>query len=232
MPITIKTIACPDAAVQVNGDALTNIAAGGVVDVPVQFRNNQGVGSIESGVVRIPQGGVIGKTGQTTSYAANDDGDREEGEGVDFLTLEEANAFGNTNRFTDTVGGQTYSNNIVLDHLHCSYKKRIIAGYFRTPQSAAAWATVMALQPFTLGGFSGWYVPNGKQLAVIVSGQNGMNYAPFNAGVNLMSSSTSPLNTANVRSYVVAQGAMGNTAKTSSQAYIAFRYFTFNELGL
>jgi hypothetical protein len=222
----------PDSPVTVNGNAFADVKATEAQEVPVQYRNNNTAGKIESGVVRIPQCGVIGKTGQTTSYAANDDGARQEGEGVDLLTLEEINAFGNTSRFTDTLGGQTYANNIVLDHLYASCKKRIIPGYFRTPQSAATWATVMGLQPFTLGGFSEWYVPNGRQLELIISGQNGLNYSPFNIGVNLLTSSTSPFATTNVRSYVAAQGAMGNPAKTSAQSYIGFRYFTYAELGI
>ena len=52
------------------------------------------------------------KTGQTTSYRTGDDGDLEAGRNVDFTTLAENNPFGNTNRFTDELGGQTYTKNI------------------------------------------------------------------------------------------------------------------------
>jgi hypothetical protein len=47
------------------------------------------------------------KTGQTTSYRTGDDGDLEAGRNVSFTTLAENNPFGNTNRFTDEIGGQT-----------------------------------------------------------------------------------------------------------------------------
>jgi len=55
------------------------------------------------------------KTGQTTSYRTGDDGDLERGRNVSFTVLAENNPFGNTNRFTDELGGQTYTNNIVID---------------------------------------------------------------------------------------------------------------------
>jgi len=54
------------------------------------------------------------KTGQTISYATNDDGDLEAGRNTSFTVLAENNPFGNTNRFTSELGTQTYTNNIVL----------------------------------------------------------------------------------------------------------------------
>lgn len=83
MPITIKTIACPDADVEVNGAALTTVAAGGVVDVPVQYNDNTVTGTISSGIVRVPDNRFNASnllaTGQTTSYASNDDGGLQRG---------------------------------------------------------------------------------------------------------------------------------------------------------
>ena len=42
-------------------------------------------------------------------------GDLEAGRATDFFTLATNNPFGNTNRFTDELGGSTYANNIVID---------------------------------------------------------------------------------------------------------------------
>jgi len=60
-------------------------------------------------------GATLMKTGQTTSYRTGDDGDLEAGRATSFTVLESNNPFGNTNRFTDELGGQTYTNNIVID---------------------------------------------------------------------------------------------------------------------
>jgi hypothetical protein len=45
----------------------------------------------------------VGKSGQTTSYVANDDGALQSGRGVDFFTLNCNNPSGNTNRFEKLV---------------------------------------------------------------------------------------------------------------------------------
>jgi hypothetical protein len=55
------------------------------------------------------------KTGQTTSYRTGDDGNIQAGRATSFSVLAENNPFGNTNRFTDELGGQTYTNNIMID---------------------------------------------------------------------------------------------------------------------
>lgn len=55
------------------------------------------------------------KTGQETPYYDEDDGDNQFGNGVDFVTLSHNNYWSNTDRFTDSLGGQTYANNEVWD---------------------------------------------------------------------------------------------------------------------
>jgi hypothetical protein len=60
------------------------------------------------------------KTGQTTSYRTGDDGDLEAGRDTDFFTLDAAPLHNDgsatlnttTNRFTDTLGGSTYADDI------------------------------------------------------------------------------------------------------------------------
>lgn len=49
--------------------------------------------------------GLPPKTGQTTSYAARDDGDDEFGAGVSILELSQNNPFGHKRRFTGITGG-------------------------------------------------------------------------------------------------------------------------------
>ena len=79
-------------------------------------------------------GATIMKTGQTVSYRTGDDGDIEAGRATDFLTLASNNPFGNTNRFTDELGGQTYTNNIVIDW--STYNGTDVLGYSRVNQQA------------------------------------------------------------------------------------------------
>ena len=76
-----------------------------------------------------PVGADLMKTGQTTSYRTGDDGDIEAGRDVDFFTLASNNPFGNTNRFTDELGGATYTNNIVIDW--STYNGTNVLGYYR-----------------------------------------------------------------------------------------------------
>jgi hypothetical protein len=126
------------------------------------------------------------KTGQTTSYRTGDDGDLEAGRSVSFTVLAENNVFGNTNRFTDELGTQTYTKNIVIDW--STYDGSTVLGWRRTT-SQATWnnaidgALVVSIAPFT----SGWRLPNFIEVSSIINfqiaatgGLNLFNYSPFN----------------------------------------------------
>jgi hypothetical protein len=121
------------------------------------------------------------KTGQTTSFRTGDDGDLQEGRDVDFFTLDYTNPFGNTNRFTDELGGQTYANNIVIDW--STYEGSTVLGYYRsaalntTYENQETYLTTLAP-----GGFTGWIISNINQLFNIClkRGFNSFNYPPFN----------------------------------------------------
>jgi hypothetical protein len=227
-----------DSAVTVNAAAFANVKATESQEVPVQYPDNTATGTISSGVVRIANNrfniASAWKTGQTTSYAANDDGARQEGAGVDFFTLSENNPFGNTNRFTDTLGGQTYTNNIVIDWSQADYVGKTVLCWFRINQSAATWATVMAAQPLTFAAFANWFIPNYFQLSSIVRfNGDGLNYAPFSITVALWTSTTTNTNTAQAYGYGLGALVVGNLGnKTNAQPYICCRVFTFAELGI
>jgi hypothetical protein len=76
-------------------------------------------------------GATLMQTGQTTVYRTGDDADtRSEGRATDFFTLASNNPFGNTNRFTDELGGSTYTNNIVIDW--STYNGATVLGVYRT----------------------------------------------------------------------------------------------------
>ena len=133
------------------------------------------------------------KTGQTTSYRTGDDGDIEAGRDVDFTTLKANNPFGNTNRFTDELGTQTYANDIVIDW--STYDGSEVLGYYKGDAATARlwndaidWGVALSVGTFT----SGWRLANIKELQNICnfSVTPVINYAPFSLSVDLYASTT------------------------------------------
>ena len=128
------------------------------------------------------------KTGQTTSYRTGDDGDLERGRNVSFTVLAENNPFGNTNRFTDELGGQTYTNNIVIDW--STYNGSNVLGWRRTLNASNInWANsidsalLVSISTFT----SGWRLPNVQELFSIMNWDSSFSspyaYSPFSIGI-------------------------------------------------
>lgn len=123
------------------------------------------------------------KTGQTTSYRTGDDGDIEAGRDTSFTVLAEHNPWGNTNRFTDTLGGQTYANNIIVDW--STYDGSTVLAYYKGDVTSRVWnAQIDQYLSSTLGGLTGWRVFNAVEAINIMSleryGNYVYNYAPFN----------------------------------------------------
>ncbi|HRN42725.1 MAG TPA: hypothetical protein PK649_11720 [Vicingus sp.] len=183
---SVKDYNVADSAITVNGNAYANVKATDSLDVAVEYSDSTNVGDINAGVVEIPDNrfntASITKTGQTTSYGANDDGALQRGSGVDFLTLSYNNPFGNTSRFTDSAGGQTYANGEAYDWANADYVNRLVPVWYLTPQTAATWANAMANQPYTINS-QNWYIPNKSEANTLINdGVAGskLNYAPFN----------------------------------------------------
>ncbi len=122
------------------------------------------------------------KTGQTTSYATNDDGDLEIGRATDFNTIYYNNPFGGTDRFTDELGGQTYSNNIIIDWSSWDGGSNVL-GYcfsnYSNQTAAQTWANWMSNSPYTCSSFTGWYLANYQEASAVFSCEDAYNYAPF-----------------------------------------------------
>lgn len=122
------------------------------------------------------------KTGQTTSVRTGDDGDLERGRNTSFTVLAENNPFGNTNRFTDELGTQTYTKNIVIDW--STYDGSTVLGYRRTVTTLQTWNNAVtnslsvSIAPFT----TGWRLTNRNELLnlFLLNQQNQLNYSPFN----------------------------------------------------
>lgn len=136
---SVKDYNVADSAVTVNGNAYANVKATDGLDIPVEYENGTPVGTINAGVVEIPNPIVPSgiaycrpqPTGQTTIYRTGDNGDHlalgtydytpppypiHTVKLVNFVTLENNNIYGNTLRFTDELGTQVFANGVFIDH--------------------------------------------------------------------------------------------------------------------
>jgi hypothetical protein len=187
-------IVAPNTTIEVNGTTEGTFNAGSTVDI--QLSDSGGVVTPDSvtvvgndvqivlaDAVGAPVGATLMKTGQTTSYRTGDDGDLEAGRATSFFVLASNNPFGNTNRFTDELGGQTYTNNIVIDW--STYNGSTVLGYRRTVNGVnITWADAIdGALALSIGTFtSGWRLPNRNEFSNLWNGEStlGYNYSPIN----------------------------------------------------
>lgn len=168
------------------------------------------------------------KTGQTTSYRTGDDGDIQAGRTTNFFTLDTAPVHNNgsptlnttTNRFTDELGGQTYTNNIVLDW--STWNGSTLLGWRRTENSVnIIWDDAIdEALTLSIGGFSsGWRLPNQTEIMSIAcpeaSSARFLGFAPFN------NNSNSWLWTGSVFAGTAAPMALGNQPANGLRARLA-----------
>jgi hypothetical protein len=178
------------------------------------------------------------KTGADVSYATNDDGQFQFGRGVDFFTLDFNNGFGNTNRLTDELGTQIYTNGIVIDWSTWNIVNSTVRAYYNITNPAALLSTQLNNQPYTRASFTGWYVCNYKELMNIFNlglFRNFLNYPPFNYEVN-PSVSTTRIWTSTMDSLSFGFAYTGVHISTSNLSFqhvaLLTREFTLTELGL
>jgi hypothetical protein len=186
-------------------------------------------------------GATLMKSGQTTSYRTGDDGDLESGRATSFSVLSANNPFGNTNRFTDELGGTTYTNNIVIDW--STYDGSTVLGISRVAIATGnTWNTAIDDSlSYSVGTFtSGWRLANVNEIFNLLNFQNGqnnlLNYSPFNlssTGRVYWSSTTNLAVT--TQAYALSNtGTIAPQAKTTSTSYTYFpvRTFTVTETTL
>lgn len=184
-------------------------------------------------------------SGLQTSYRTGDDKSIDAGREVDFFTLSTANGFGNTDRFTDTLGGQTYANDIVIDWAHRDYTANTVLSYYRVLRVATNWddAIDTALALSVTGFTSGWYLPNVIELFNLVQVSTDvtvvlypLNYAPFNFtnNLNYWTSTTRPISTTQALKFFNNSAYAISTAAKSTAGYSHFyaRHTLLTELGL
>ncbi|CAB4162409.1 hypothetical protein UFOVP775_36 [uncultured Caudovirales phage] len=237
--------ACADANVQ-NSDLSyqTTVASGAGLTLPditltEGDETNSTYPSAKNLVCKpFPIGATLMKTGQTTSYRTGDDGDLEAGRATNFTTLAKRNPFANLNRFTDELGGQTYTNNIVIDW--STYDGATVLGLSRAAISTGrTWNNAVdQCLAFSVGTFtSGWRLPNMKEIYNFVNFANDpsnfLNYSPLNlssSGRVYWSSNTVIGGTTSA--YIFSNvGMTGQAAKTTSVAYTYFPVRTFTVTG-
>lgn len=133
----------------------------------------------------VPVGATLQKTGQTISTASYDDGSTERGRAVDFTTLDSNNPWGNTSRFTDKNGSNTYAVKVTYDS--STYNgSTILAYYFGDMGTARPWATQLSQYVgSTFDGLTGWYLANFVEMTNIMNfglmGNYQLNYPPFSS---------------------------------------------------
>jgi hypothetical protein len=236
------TLILPDTDIEVNGIFEGVIPSAATADIQV----TDGVSSVTptsvvvSGytvTIEVPSGGApvgatLMKTGQTTSYRTGDDGDLEIGRATNFFTLASNNPFGNLNRFTDELGTQTYTNDIVIDW--STYNGVNVLGYYRIRNGAnVLWnQAIDDSLLFSIGTYTtGWRLPNIYELQNICNFSVAvtLNYAPFTLGLSgsiaIWSSTTNPGSTGQAyRLQNLNVCVQGN--KTGGGHYIPCRTFT------
>ena len=237
------TLVLPDSDVNVNGNLEGTVVSVQPIDIDVTDGTNPVTPdaiTISGNTVTIevpagggaPVGATLMKTGQTTSYRTGDDGDIEAGRATNFTTLASNNPFGNTNRFTDELGGQTYTNNIVIDW--STYDGATVLGFRRTITTSTTWnqaidgALLVSIGTFT----SGWRLPNIVELDNLVNHSviRALLYPPFdgifNANQTLWSSTTNRATTTNAFQFQNNFGFARQGDKNAVLSYIPCRTFT------
>jgi len=223
-------ITAPDATYTVQYEDTTPIASGSIVSggsVLVEVPNCGAGGSV---------GATIMRTGATTVYRTGDDADTaSQGRAVDFLTLPSNNPFSNTNRFTDELGGQTYTNNIVIDW--STYNGTTVLGVNRldiASRTASTWNNAIDNSlALSVGTFTtGWRLWNKNEAFNFMNAGSFRvyDYSPLNSGTG----NTTPFWTsdtyeqASTNAFLVRNdGSMTLASKTGSPGYpVAVRTFT------
>lgn len=178
-----------------------------------------------------PVGATLMKTGQTTSYATGDDGATQRGRLTNFTTLHSNNPFGNTNRFTNKTGGQTYTTSVAIDW--STYNgTTVLAYYFGDVTFRTLNAQMTQYTTSTIDGLNGWYVTNYYEFNNILNASlwaNYMlNYPPFSTTRRYFWISTQPAGTGGAYTDLASINIWISAAKTSSLGAIWCRVCTVN----
>ena len=224
--------------------SVTVVTSGGNINVAVSdgsvtVATSNNVGFSDWDLLSAAQG--IGynypqSTGQTTSYRTGDDAWVESNVFTsairsandlgaknslsNFTTLNHNNTFGNTNRFTDISGGQTFSDDYVIDHYTG-------LGWYRVSQTISTWDdSIDDAQSSTQNSYSDWFVPNLNQILSICDNEEfsvKTNYTPINVSDTAIWTSTTDTSVTTRASRYQSLNRVGVVAKTSTNVYLICR---------
>lgn len=179
----------------------------------------------------VPVGQTLQKTGQTISYNQHDDGATQRGRLTNFTTLPSNNPFGNTNRFTNKTGGQTYTNSVAFDW--STYNGSTVLAYYFGDANTRPWATQLSQYKNTvIDGLRDWDLFNIYEAMNIMNfsfpGGFVYNYAPFNLTRRYMFVSTNQTGTGAISTETAGPNPFTTVAKSSSLWGIWVRVCTVN----
>jgi hypothetical protein len=183
----------------------------------------------------IPTANIM-QTGQTTSYRTGDDPTR--GRTVNFFTLSQNNPFGNTNRFTDMNGLQTYANDVIIDWSTLGSNDTVLLYYKGNSNTYRNWATSIDLYlSGTIAGLTTWYLWNVNEVLNVCNlsyKPYKMDYPPFNFGASqrYFFTCNDYDGTTVFITDLGTQILLGGYSKASSYLTTYVRYTTLAELGL
>lgn len=198
----VVTSKCNGASETLNGIGVSPLTDSSTKAIIVQSdaSGNPQVGVIQTDtptslIVEVPAGGAAvvnssqpSKTGANDlgSFLTGDDADTDRGAGVDFFTLDDNNPFGNTNKFTDTLGTQLYANDVIINWATRNQKLGLTLGLYRIPNGTNNQATHLGAQPYTFAGKSDWFVWNELEGSCFVYRgifRDPFNYSPLNHSI-------------------------------------------------
>lgn len=174
---------CDDATATLNGDTLAVIASGDSEAITVEQDSVDITATCSTdgaNKVIVPAATILNTannivTGQTVSYAANDDGDLEAGRLVNYTTLDHNNVFGSTNRFTDTLGTQIYANGVVVDHSTWNQLTDEIDAYYSDDTTRDFTTHLTFAASLTIGSYSDWRFANIVECLSLIDYSKGTN---------------------------------------------------------
>lgn len=253
-------VTIPDLDITVNGSAYGSTPATVDFDVDVVDSSRAPTGSLNAfGEWEVASSFAstarLIKTDQQLSQATGDDGDIRAGRSVDFYTLNEANFFGTTDRFTGIAGGYydrvamafkllngsvsnlagAFPENITLDWSQYDASTGDVMGYMITSIGTLTWANAIAnsLTHTTASYASGWRLPNIFELQVLASYRASwvVAYPPFNFSSQGFWTSTTEIFAPYTRAYQLnGNGQTLYLAKTGTAVTLPCRLFNISEL--
>jgi hypothetical protein len=245
------SLSIPDSQINVNGVDEGDVVSVKTIDVNITDGTNPVTPDAVSLsgntlTIEVPASGGCNRfplvTGQTTVYETNDNGTIQFGREAAWLTLSENNPFGNTSRFTDLLGGSTYSDGVSLDWAYRNDADQLVVGWqIADNGSDINWADAITYcEGLTLATYSDWHLPQDELLNTLKATQytRALGYAPFNNITNVRWwSSTTPSAIVPTQALSLPSqfyGVPPSAAKTTTSQFRAkaYRVFTYAELGL